>query len=280
MKTCGTCYYGNEGTCGNCADQPKGATTEISMDFTCKNWRYRPERTFAIGDIHGAHKALLQCFERAGFDKEKDELIVLGDVADGWLEVKECFDELLTCKHLIYVIGNHDKWLLDWFTMDMQPWIWVSQGGNNSMRSYGNDYRTAPESHKKLLENANLMYHDLERNIIFVHGGYNLDRPFEQQKTDFVMWDRDLLQRAYKKQMRQPMNPDLKIIDEYKEIFIGHTTTQMYGSSVKPLHFCNLWNLDTGGGWSGKLTIMNVDTHDYFQSDLVPSLYPDVKGRS
>ena len=25
-------------------------------------------RTLAIGDIHGAHKAMMQCFERAKFD--------------------------------------------------------------------------------------------------------------------------------------------------------------------------------------------------------------------
>ena len=79
-------------------------------------------RTFAMGDPHGGHKAMLQCFERAGFNKEEDELIVLGDVADGWLETKACFDELLTCKHLIYVLGNHDQWFLEWALKDLQPW--------------------------------------------------------------------------------------------------------------------------------------------------------------
>jgi serine/threonine protein phosphatase 1 len=235
-------------------------------------------KTFALGDVHGAHKAMLQCFERSGFNREEDELIVLGDVADGWHEVKECFDELLTCKNLIFVIGNHDKWLLDWFTMDMQPWIWVSQGGNNSMRSYNNDYRTAPAAHVEMLKNANLMYLD-EDHRLYVHGGYNLDRPFEQQKVDFVLWDRDLLQRAYKKQLRDPMNAKLKIT-EYTEVFMGHTTTQMYDNSLKPLNFCEIWNLDTGAGWSGKLTMMDVKTKDYWQSDIVPTLYPDVKGRT
>jgi serine/threonine protein phosphatase 1 len=40
-------------------------------------------RTFAIGDIHGAYKAMMQCFERSGFDYKKDHLIVMGDVCDG-----------------------------------------------------------------------------------------------------------------------------------------------------------------------------------------------------
>jgi len=43
-------------------------------------------RTLVIGDIHGAYKALVQCLERSGFDKEKDTLITIGDVCDGWHE--------------------------------------------------------------------------------------------------------------------------------------------------------------------------------------------------
>lgn len=42
-------------------------------------------KTYAIGDIHGAYKALIQCFERAKFDYEKDRLIVMGDICDGYM---------------------------------------------------------------------------------------------------------------------------------------------------------------------------------------------------
>ena len=44
-------------------------------------------------------------------------------------------------------------------------------------------------------------------------------------------------------------------------------------------HACNVWDLDTGGGWGGKLTIMDIDSHEYWQSDLVPDLYPHIQGR-
>ena len=30
---------------------------------------------------------------------------------------------------------------------------------------------------------------------------------------------------------------------------------------------CEVWDLDTGGGYEGKLTIMNVHTKEYWQSD-------------
>ena len=45
-------------------------------------------KTFAIGDIHGAYKAMMQCFERSKFDYKKDRLIVMGDVCDGYPDVR------------------------------------------------------------------------------------------------------------------------------------------------------------------------------------------------
>lgn len=37
-------------------------------------------KTFAIGDIHGAHKALVQCLERSNFNKKEDTLIQSDEV--------------------------------------------------------------------------------------------------------------------------------------------------------------------------------------------------------
>jgi serine/threonine protein phosphatase 1 len=50
-------------------------------------------RTFAVGDIHGSHRALLQVLERSGFNREEDRLITLGDICDGWPETKKCIYE-------------------------------------------------------------------------------------------------------------------------------------------------------------------------------------------
>ena len=62
-------------------------------------------RTFVIGDIHGACRALRQCLERSSFDYTNDILISLGDVADGWPETKDAIDELLKVKNLVYLLG-------------------------------------------------------------------------------------------------------------------------------------------------------------------------------
>ncbi len=37
-------------------------------------------KTFVVGDIHGAYRALLQCFEHSGFDRKKDRLIKNADI--------------------------------------------------------------------------------------------------------------------------------------------------------------------------------------------------------
>jgi hypothetical protein len=37
--------------------------------------------------------------------------------------------------------------------------------------------------------------------------------------------------------------------------------------------------MDTGAGWTGKLTIMDVQTKEYWQSELVQLLYPDAVPR-
>jgi len=47
-----------------------------------------------------------------------------------------------------------------------------------------------------------------------------------------------------------------------------------------PVHSCEVWLMDTGAGWYGKLSMMNIDTKKIFQSDPVPDLYPKYTGRS
>ena len=51
-------------------------------------------KTFVIGDIHGADKALEQVLERAGVTKD-DKLILLGDYVDGWSGSAKVIEKLL-----------------------------------------------------------------------------------------------------------------------------------------------------------------------------------------
>lgn len=221
-------------------------------------------KVFAIGDIHGAYKAMLQCFERSAFDYQKDRLIVLGDVCDGYPEVRQCIDELLKIKHCDFIIGNHDQWALDWALRGDKPKIWTSQGGNRTMASYGGG--PMPQTHIDFLKSGQLWL-ELEGRL-FVHGGFDPDVPLKSHNADDLFWDRDLLDDAWK---RHCIGRG-KVFGGYKDIFVGHTTTELY-RMIEPIHACNVWALDTGAGWSGKLTIMNIKTKEYWQSDRSRELY-------
>ena len=237
-------------------------------------------KTFVIGDIHGAYKALLQCLERSSFDYEKDRLIVLGDVCDGYHEVKQCIDGLLKVKHCDFIIGNHDLWALGWATRNETPEIWTSQGGDQTMASYGGG--PMPQAHIDFLRNAHLWIES--ENKLFVHAGINPTKRIEKHGLEYLTWDRNLAESAWKKAHQ---NPNYKF-STYDEIFVGHTTTQWLARNketkgltreeiaelgTKPLFLCNVIILDTGAGWSGKLTIMDVNSHEYWQSDLSQKLY-------
>lgn len=231
-------------------------------------------KKFAIGDIHGNFKAFKQCLERSSFDFENDELICLGDMTDGYPEVKECFDLFLTIKNRSYILGNHDFWSLEWATKGIKDDIWVSQGGASTIKSYEGKM---VEEHLKVLKEAHLCLEVVTDSAkrLFVHGGIDPNQKnLAKQDPDTCLWDRRLFENAKKSHCSKP---DYKYAG-YDEIFIGHTTTQRYGSSV-PLHYCNIWNLDTGAGWFGRLTIMNIETKEFFQSDWSEDLYPEGNGR-
>lgn len=90
---------------------------------------------FVMGDIHGAYKAMVQCFDRSGFDPGTDTLIQLGDVVDGHPEVFECVELLLTVSNLIAIRGNHDGWFEEFFDTDLHP-VFCTYGGRSTLISY------------------------------------------------------------------------------------------------------------------------------------------------
>lgn len=227
-------------------------------------------RRFVIGDIHGAHRALLQCFERSGFDRRHDLLICLGDLCDGWSEVDRVFDELLDLRNMVLLLGNHDQWLLQFWLTGDAPDSWLNQGGEATLLSVQQGDTSA---FKGLLKKARL-YYELENNL-FVHGGILTQVPLEQQDEDVFLWDRSLVRRALLlKQHNQETN-----LTRYQKVYVGHTPTINFGPAV-PLHACEVCMMDTGAGWpGGVLTVMDIDSGEFFQSEPVDRLYPGTTGR-
>jgi serine/threonine protein phosphatase 1 len=218
-----------------------------------------------MGDIHGAFRALKQCLERAEFDYENDALICLGDVADGWPETKQCVDELLKLKNLIYILGNHDLWVLQWMKTRVAENIWITQGGSATISSYSEISQT----HIDFFERAVPFL--IENNKLFVHAGIKIDVPMSEQDLTVFCWDRTLVQKAWELFVKEITVK----LTSFDEVYIGHTPIPFN----HPIQSCEIWMMDTGAGWAGTLSMMNVETKKMFISDRVPSLYPGVEGR-
>lgn len=229
-------------------------------------------KRFVVGDIHGAHKALLQCLERASFNYEEDLLISLGDVCDGWPDVSEVIEELLRIKHLKMIFGNHDAWMLRWIEEGKIDRVWRNQGGQATLDAYQSERGNVPQSHHALLKTA-MPYLEMD-NKLFVHGGINANYPLDKQDNNIFLWDRNLLREAI---WLHEKKPGFRF-GAWTDIFIGHTPTEVY-ETLEPMHVCNVWAMDTGAGWSGKLTLLDIDSYEYWQSDSVPELYPNAVGR-
>jgi serine/threonine protein phosphatase 1 len=222
--------------------------------------------TFVLGDIHGALRALKQCLERANFDYERDTLICLGDVCDGWPETKECIDELLEVRNLVYILGNHDLWTLEWMKTGKADPLWLQQGGKATLDSYQTGIR---QTHLNFLEKA--LPYFISHNRLFVHAGINPTQSIKQQDEDTFLWDRTLAHTAldfYNKGLNEKLTV-------YDEVYLGHTPI----SSLSPIHACDIWLMDTGAGWSGVLSIMEINSKEIFTSDPAHSLYPGIPGR-
>lgn len=240
-------------------------------------------RKFVVGDIHGAHKALLQVFERSGFDYENDQLVCLGDVVDGWPDSKACLDELMKVKNLVYIMGNHDEWFFDFARGGWADSLWTTQGGKATLVSFFPDlanetehniclfarHKVVDEKYVKFFENA-LMYYVTEDDDVFVHGGFWRLHRVDEQACEFT-WNRDLLKYAIVEETKKRSEK----VTLHKRVFLGHTAL----NSNKPMKFCEVWAMDTGAGWSGYLSMMDVDTEEYWVSDKVQDLYPDETGR-
>lgn len=253
-------------------------------------------RRFVMGDVHGGFLAMKHVLDEAGFDYNNDLLIQLGDVSDGWPETKEVIDELLKIKNLVYLLGNHDEWSMEYYNGDMYNAgqlahvpknVWFVQGGESTIDSLG-EYEDQDPKYLEFFKSGKMYYalkdEDVELPSIFAHGNipskaYNIDKIVEVGRTYEFIWDRWLISEAARKRNNQKW-----VDDRFENIYLGHSQIQYLMPEEehqgKPQRMCNLWAMDTGAAYSGKVSMMDIDTKMLYQSDYVCKYYPDHPGRN
>lgn len=241
-------------------------------------------KTYVIGDLHGGYRGLMECLSLVDFDYENDKLISVGDLCDGWSETHLIFKEVYKIKNFIHVIGNHDEWSLRGLTRSnklgelMYNQAWLSQGGQATKKSYLLLDDSGKEKFIQLLKAA-LPYYVDEKNRLYVHAGY--DRNLSVKNPKYTPeWERVSGDLWWDREMWDGLNRGFNLEDSrYDKVFIGHTPTLSKGTS-KPMNVGNVWNVDTGAAFYGPVTIMDVDTNEFWQSDYVFRLYPEERGRN
>ena len=260
-------------------------------------------RTLVVGDIHGNAKGLEQVLSLCKFDYNKDKLISLGDVADGWNETSECVDILLDVKKRsvrkpIFIRGNHDVWVYDWMMFGQTPTMWTTQGGKATLDSYVRTQKLVDKDHKNFWFTQKDWYIDTKGRL-FIHAGWAYADGriswghlsprdlFKRQASMSVNagsiarechWDRDLLYGAKSGAVREKATgkpSGFRALETFKEVYIGHTATKSHNVE----NYLNLWNMDSGSGWYGRLAIMDINSKEIWYSDRSMDLYPDEKGR-
>jgi len=220
-------------------------------------------RTLVMGDIHGNLAAFKQCLERCGFDIQNDLLIQLGDVSDRHHDTAAVVEHLIQIPNLIAIRGNHDTWTGDWLLTEAIDPVWLHNGGEATIKSYRKDKAYDRGTHARFFKDQVDYFVDTE-NRVFVHGGFTHEKgPQAEIDSSTCYWDRSLWREAL---AGVDPNKKPKRLKHFEEVYIGHTPTLNWYKDV-PMNAFNVWNLDTGAGTTGKLTVMDIETKEYWQSD-------------
>lgn len=240
-------------------------------------------RTLVFGDIHGGLKGLSQLLVAAEINT-KDQLIFLGDYVDGWSESAQVIQQLISLSKsnsCVFIKGNHDVWCEDWLRTGAGNPTWLLHGGKETIDSYNGFTDAQKKAHLYFFEDMPLFHID-DKLRLFVHAGFTsmhgVSHEYEPRNFYF---DRTLWEMALTMDNRIKTNSKLypNRLKHYKEIYIGHTPTLRYGKSL-PMNAVNVWNMDTGAAFTGKLSAMDIDAKKIFQSAPLKDLYPNEMGRN
>lgn len=225
-------------------------------------------QVFAVGDIHGC-KDLLdnihnQILKRSSKKKGKKLIVYLGDYIDRGSNIKGTIQTLIDFQpknfSKVFLLGNHEQMLLDFITDSRNSsYIWISNGGLETLLSYGLDLsnyidnsmhlsfdkkiknkflKLIPKSHMDFFNTLNINY--TWKNYLFVHAGVNPDISLDKQEKETMIWTRE-------KHFFKPTMTFSKIIVH------GHTAKE------KIENYPFRINLDTGSFYSGNLSCLILE---------------------
>lgn len=221
-------------------------------------------RIYAVGDIHGRADLLATLHgmireDAAGAACARRLVVYLGDYVDRGPDsrrvVEMLVDEPLDGFEQVYLRGNHDAWLTDFLADEQVGPVWMFNGGNATLLSYGAGQTGTTHGkgritalQEQLVTNLpaahlaffrNLRDWHAEGDYFFVHAGVRPGVPLDRQSEQDMLWIRD-----------EFLHSDH---DFGKVIVHGHTI--VHEPEITPHRI----DVDTGAFASGRLTCLVLD---------------------
>ena len=207
------------------------------------------EAVYVISDIHGMEDLFDQALEK--WDQTKQELVLIGDLADRGPKGKQCLYkgmQLAKEKGAIYLTGNHEEMLVNFLDKpERYGPTYFMNGGVETMESFlfhgcAEEFSATEmamminSQHKELVEFLKTLplYYEWE-DYVFVHAGVDLTKSdWKQSDPEDFVW------------IREPFHDMANKTG--KTIVFGHTPTPY----LHPDHSnCGLWLSDKKIGIDG-----------------------------
>lgn len=225
----------------------------------------RGQRVYCVGDVHGRVDLLQELHDMILRDArdfhDRLTVVYLGDLIDRGLHSRDVIELLLNEPlegfESIYLMGNHERAMLDFLSYPEQAAGWLTWGGRETVLSYGatlpRDFHAPepektrdallaelPDQHVAFCRNMRL-YHS-SGDYIFVHAGIRPGVPLKEQSESDLLWIR---------------NEFLASEEDYGCVVVhGHSITER----VEERH--NRIGIDTGAYRSGVLTCLVLEGQD------------------
>jgi len=228
---------------------------------------------YAIGDIHGEtekldllHRMILA--DAHGRAATRRIAVYLGDYVDRGPDsagvVDRLIDDTLPDFERVFLMGNHEDFLLQFLEAAGSMMAWFYNGGIQTLESYDIDmagydmwmadprrlrdhFRVRlPSSHRAFFEALTLHY--VQGDYLFVHAGIRPGRPLAAQSRADLLWIRDAF-----------LTSDA---DHGHVVVHGHTP----GDEIE-IH-PNRIGIDTGAVYGGRLTalVLEGERRDFLQA--------------
>lgn len=159
---------------------------------------------YAIGDIHGRLDLLEKSVQKISDHVGENDfrIITLGDYIDRGKNSRGVIEFLMDQQDgsqlgskLICLQGNHEDMAVRSISCQLDPSLWMGNGGDTTMISYGQRfmgghyyydadvfYNLVPDEHVRWMHSLPL-YYETEKQV-FVHAGIPNDAPLAEQQFD------------------------------------------------------------------------------------------------